>query len=33
MLIVADGPLFKYVKFNKPQKAHLHPMMDVCVHS
>ena len=32
LTIVADGRPFKWVEFDKPQKAHLHPMMDVCVH-
>ena len=28
---MADGRPFKYVKARKPQKEHLHPLMDMCV--
>ena len=28
---MADGRPIKQVKFQKPQKAHLHPLRDVCV--
>ena len=28
---MADGLPFKWVKLQKPQKAHLHPLRDVCV--
>ena len=28
---MADGRPIRQVKFQKPQKAHLHPLTDVCV--
>ena len=31
MVIMADGRPFKWVKFHKPQKAHLQSLRDVCV--
>ena len=30
-LVMADGRPIKQVKFQNPQKAHLHPLRDVCV--
>ena len=30
-VIMADGRPFKWVKFDKPQKPHIHPLRDVHV--